>query len=66
MRALTERRRVDVYAMDMIWRIARTLSARWGGNFTGDSPSCMEYELDRNDTRTAQQIKNDLLRKLKA
>jgi len=61
--AKMERRRTELYAMDLIWAIAKSLQ-------DVQLPPPTSYELkDRHtpqrDERSAEQIKQDLLRKLR-
>jgi len=65
LRAVTNKRRVDLYAMDLVCIIARGLSARWGGSFQGELPSAIEYEVKKQDTRTAEQIQQGILKRLR-
>lgn len=65
LRAKFEKRRVDLYAMDLIWVTASMFSARYGGSFSQPQPSSIEYKSERKDSRTAKQITDGLLKKLK-
>ena len=59
-RAKEEQRRTELYAMDLVWLLAK---ARYQ-NFDKPTPS----EIERRepvDTRSAQEIQNDLLKRLK-
>ena len=56
--AVMERRKTDLYGMDLIWAIAKTLQKV-------ELPPPTMFELDHRpkDTRSAEQIKRDLLKK---
>lgn len=60
-RAKSEQRKTDLYAMDLIWMIARKY-------YDISAPNPTKYELDHRliDTRTAAEIKRDMLKKVQA
>ena len=59
MAAKFEKRRTELYAMDLVWMIARRY-------YDIQTPQPTRYELDYKpaDRRTSAQIKQDLLKKL--
>ena len=59
MLALYEEKQVDLYAMDLLWSVAKR-------NYSGDIPMPSEIWTNRNkvDRRSGKQIINDLLDKL--
>ena len=56
--AKAEKRRLEVYQMDLLWLIAK----RWYPNIP--QPSDIENERTVRDRRTASQIKNDIYKRL--
>ncbi len=58
MLAKFERRKTELYAMDLIWLLART-------HYDIQSPSPTKMELFHTpaDRRTAQEIRDDMLKK---
>lgn len=63
--AVANKRRTDLYAMDLICLIARGLSAKWGGTFNGTFPSDLEYDIKTQDNRSAKQIAQGILKRLR-
>ena len=58
MGAKAEQRRTELYAMDLVWLIAKR-------NYDNlPQPSEIDNEHRKNDTRSADKIKKDLLKKL--
>ena len=57
--AKNEVRQIELYAMDLLWSIART-------HYSSDIPMPSEIwnKKQKNDRRTAKQIKEDLLKGL--
>jgi hypothetical protein len=64
LRARLEKRAVDLYASDMIWMLAKAYLMRHGCDFDVPSPSSREYKKEEKDSRSAQEIKDQLLKKL--
>lgn len=64
LQAKAEKRAVEVYAMDLVWMLVR-LNIKSGVSFDLRTPSDIEYSKNLKDTRSAEQIKSDLLKKLK-
>ena len=58
--AKSEKRRTELYAMDLIWLLARKYY-----DISTPQPSKTETEHKPEDRRTGAQITNDLLKKLK-
>ena len=52
-----------MYAMDLVWMLVK-LNVRQGVAFDIRTPSDIEYSKNLKDTRSAEQIKHDLLKKL--
>ena len=63
LRAKTERRKLDLYAMDLVWLLTKAEMVRYG-TFEFPMPTDMEWGELRKDTRSAEQIKRDLIKKL--
>ena len=58
MSAKAEKRRLDMYQMDLLWLLAK----RHYDNLP--KPSDIEYESVVRDMRTAKQIQEDIIKKL--
>jgi hypothetical protein len=58
MSAKAEKRRTELYAMDLVWLLAKKYY-----DIQTEQPSAYETE-HRRDRRTSEQIKKDLLKKL--
>ena len=57
--AKQEKDRIEVYAKDLLWLIAKR-------NYTGlKQPSDIYYNRDKTDVRTAKQIADDVVKKLR-
>lgn len=63
-RAKIEKRNTELYAMDLLWLLTKATMVRFG-DIEAPPPSEVERKTYTKDTRTAQEIKDDLLRKLK-
>ena len=58
MMAKVEKRRLELYQMDLIWLLAKKY-------YNGlPQPSEIEYEKHTKDTRSAKQIQQDILKRL--
>ena len=59
MSAKAEKRRTELYAMDLVWLLAKKHY-----DIQTEQPSVCELGNSKRDRRTAEQIKKDLLKKL--
>lgn len=59
--AIMDRRKTDLYGMDLIWAIAKSLQ-----DIKLPPPTMVEFkQKEKTDTRSAEQIKQDLLKSLR-
>lgn len=56
-----EKRRTDLYAMDLIWAIARNIA---GISDEARCPTDIEQNHKPKDTRSAAEIRRDIIRKV--